>query len=134
MNKILLNMEDISRGDFSPIIIRKNTGVFYTVQAGGILCTHPEVEGFYLRVFDYPESLSSCDYFCSNYMERIDEFIEDFNKKFINYSENLKMKIDKDKIDELQEGFIPIRVYYKDFWTKTFLDWVPGVTTDWNCD
>ncbi len=105
--------------DSCALVICEKTGIFYTAQCGGLLCSHPAAEGFYLPIWDIAPEINDCDMGCSSISKAIPQYdrpdLRDNLAKAIDIAleSNLAtysfvLKFDYSRIDELQEGWWPL--------------------------
>lgn len=162
--KTLIDLDEVCLPDdiWYPLIVCSKTNIFYTVQAGGGSCDHPEAEGFVLRIrcgdlIDF----NDCDMGCWHSMAFDDDDYESIkrtsdnrkihadliNKCLSKYEGRhtwhqtfvKKLEFNYDKIDELLEGWWPVKVtmaYRKDEYPSKILelDILEGYIHAGNCD
>lgn len=123
--------------DECALIVCHPTGVFYDAQCGGNACTHPSAEGFFLPMWDFCPELDDCEYGCAELTKStcfdkpelreklacaIENELETFNRKY-----GFKLFFDRSRIDELQEGWWPLRI------VGVFGGSYPDLELDHNC-
>lgn len=102
-------------GELNAIIILHPTGIKYTAQCGGIGCTHPQAEGFAISVGNFGEDFNDCSYGCA-YLDAPDmeearkKLGSDFDDYCLDHTKSWRWNIrfDFDRVDEVQEGWIPV--------------------------
>lgn len=111
-------------------------------QCGGIACTHPSQEGYYLPMWDICQDLDECEYGCANLTKSTKFDNPDLRKALadeiqkrcdsIDGRHSFSLAFDYSRIDELQEGWWPLiingRLYDIDF------DNQPCIYHRGNCD
>jgi hypothetical protein len=130
-------------------IVCMPTGIVWGVQAGGIACEHPEVEGFPLTIFEGGEGrrFDDCEFGCGNrwkmwkepteqeydeYGQAIDKFLsERINDVLGNYA---SFKFDYDRKKEVMEGWWPVLVTFKSMWLAGGEKIFKGYMHMGNCD
>lgn len=139
MRKVI-DIEYVVGEDQTALIVLEKTGVFYTAQCGGLGCTHPEAEGFVINVGRFASSFDTCKYGCS-YLD-MPECAEDrktLAADFDNYAKEetkswrWKIAFDWSRIDETQEGWIPVLLNGK---VEDMFEFEnsPGFIHNGNCD
>jgi hypothetical protein len=118
------------------LIIAHPTGVIYQAQAGGMLCSHPECEGFVICLGAGLSHFDDCGYGCDNIgfeASLRDKLATDLDPLLQRYSLGWTYQIsfDFDRIDELQEGWWPVLVKGK--MDGRPIDWRGYIHTG-NCD
>lgn len=117
--KLVIDVYDILQDrDECALIICQPTGVYYTAQCGGMACTHPVAEGFFLPIWDIAPGVDDHEFGCSNLTKSpmhdrpdlreklaaaIDEALREFNQRY-----GIQLYFDRERIDELQEGWWPL--------------------------
>lgn len=102
-------------GNNTPLIINHPTGVFYTAQCGGIGGTHPEAEGFVIGIDNFLQDFNDCAYGCSyigqdsELQTRLANALDEYCKIMCEYW-GFKIRIDFDRLNEIQEGWFPVIV------------------------
>ena len=107
--------------DGAALIICAPTGIFYTAQCGGIGCTHPIAEGFFLPIWELLPGTDDCEYGCSDLTKAGPSYDRpDLRKKLADVIDaalpeacarfGFRLRFDHDRIDELQEGWWPLRI------------------------
>lgn len=135
---IKLDADDIVP-DGTAFIASYPTGILYSVQAGGMGCSHPECEGFVINMGDFGDSFDDCHYGCSDlsYESELRQRLAPILDSYLRI-ESIRtgrdVRFDFDRIDELKEGWWPVLLHgYKDFYTE-----VPGTLKGYihtgNCD
>lgn len=119
---IVLDLDSLLIGDSNArgLIICAPTGIRYTAQCGGMGCTHPSAEGFYLPTWDLLPKLDDCEYGCSNLTKSPLYDRPELRKKLADAIDaalpaalakfSFKLRFDYDRIDELQEGWWPLLI------------------------
>lgn len=106
--------------DGCALVICAPTGIFYTAQCGGIGCTHPSAEGFFLPLWDVAKDLDDCAFGCSSLTKSENSDHPELRKKFADAIEaelaklsrfSFTLTFDYSRIDDLQEGWWPLRIH-----------------------
>ena len=113
------------------VIIKHPTGVLYSNQAGGMCCSHPEEEGYYLPLndtFKWDDGNSFHDEICTFAPQEVSEgVIAEINDCLSGFNiyidvpsrdariigrqfEQVGIEVDRDCLHELQEAWIPVRL------------------------
>lgn len=141
-----------SRSVLGIVIVCAPTGVKFSVQVGGQLCTHPKIEGYpiYLRSiattnregFDSAlNNFDDCSWGCSMWKDDdnrcSDEYyleyglaIDKFIKECVNRSNELELMICPDikfsfdfkRLGEVMEGWWPVLIQYKKDFENEYFD------------
>lgn len=96
-------------------IVAYPTGVMYTAQTGGMMCNHPEVEGFLVSLgVEFLSDFDDCSFGCSEILyepERQKALSDSLDEAFLSagYAQGRAFMIDRERINELQEGWWPVR-------------------------
>lgn len=117
-NKIIFDAHDAiwaygSNEDIYPVIIEYKTGIFYTTQSNGMMCCHPEIEGFilgrYLPEKDFPDdcSLLRCCYGDDKDKQKAATAINNYLVKEA-LGSIYRIRFDFARVYLLTEGFWPI--------------------------
>lgn len=99
--------------DSTPLIILRETGIFYTAQCGGVSCTHPTAEGFVVSLGNFAQDFNDCAFGCQ-YISRDPvaqlKLAKAFDEYCIKEMQGMRFEIrfDFERINELQEGWIPV--------------------------
>ncbi len=109
-------------GDGAALIICAPTGIIYTAQCGGMACQHPEAEGFFLPIWELLPDIDDHEYGCSDLTksprhdrpdlrQRLADAIDkglsaEFQRRPLGFT----LRFDHERIDELQEGWWPLRI------------------------
>jgi hypothetical protein len=108
--------------DDCALIVCAPTAILYTAQCGGMDCHHPQVEGFFLPLWDIAPGIDDHAMGCSDLNKTPGEWdkpdlrehlaaaidaalAEPEMKKF-----SFKLRFDRSRIDELMEGWWPLRI------------------------
>lgn len=96
--------------DNTILLIKHPTGIIYNVQAGGMLCIHPECEGFILSVNNFGQDLDDCSYGCCYLDEngRKSELANAIQAYCQERYSAYEIKFDFNRLSELQEGWWPV--------------------------
>lgn len=119
------------------LIISHPTGVFYSAQCGGLRCSHPKYEGFAIGLGSFAVSLTGCEYGCQ-YLPQMPDKQKEFADVFDNYCKEhtqhwvYKISFDYDRINELQEGWIPVLLNGK--MDEVLFFNTKGIIANGNCD
>jgi hypothetical protein len=130
--KVILECDTYGSGQNTGVcIICAPTGIICTVQAGGMVCMHPETEGFPVAIYcdmDFNKSLdkfNDCSWGCcigikdekypdeylNNYANNINIFLsENLNNQT---HEPMSFEFDHSRIKEIMEGWWPVLVSFK---------------------
>lgn len=125
------------------LIIRHPTGVYYSNQCGGMLCTHPEFEGYALWVNEEME----CEYVTHEHLCGM-TYSEDWHQTWMQAASELNeylskladsntftFEFDYDNIREMQEGCIPVLISGKwEQYDGPEYDRAPAILFTGNCD
>jgi hypothetical protein len=136
--KIIMDCDHFDCEEVGKAIICAPTNIICTVQAGGMACSHPEVEGFPIGVrvwcsetFNKSlEKFNDCGWGCCLHINSVESeeaaHYEDFRIKYAKaiegfLSENLNERVsfgmifefDHERIEELMEGWWPVLVRFK---------------------
>ena len=154
--EIIVNVDEY--GDWSDknnigvVIICAPTGVMCTAQVGGMVCRHPEIEGYpiYLRWQGMGEfkDFDDCSWGCwggsedtehmTKYAAAIDSFLKEFINDETSIRPNLLFNFDYERIGELMEGWWPVLVQFKQRFTfsdtKYYDAKFKGYLSFGNCD
>lgn len=135
---MIISVDDIIP-DVISIILRHPTGVFYSAQAGGMMCDHPKYEGV-LFPFDYTvlENFDDCSYGC-DHLHDIEgaalKLANDLNEIFRKLPPQINVRFDFNRITELQEGWWPVIFTGKIGWFQTNeFNEIEGIIISGNCD
>jgi len=130
---------DSVTGENTCIIVLAPTGIKYTAQCGGIGCTHPEAEGWVFAFGDFAEDFNDCSYGCSylgleSFADERAKLAQDFDTYAAAelVHNMLKIKFDYSRIDQLQEGWIPILL--NGFLDETKFENAQAILYNGNCD
>lgn len=130
--KILLD----AGNDYSAtLIVKHNTGIFYTAQVDGMGCRHPECEGFLLEIgnFDFDDCKYGCHYISTDESLRLklandlDVFLKSKTEHWM-----FNLSFDFDNINQLMEGWWPV-VLTGDYQDNKNVNW-KGFIHIGNCD
>lgn len=118
------------------LIVSHPTGVFYESQSGGMSCTHPELEGYVINLGGFAEDLTGCEYGCQylpDMPEKQKQFAEDFNRLCeVTKDWTYQISFDYDRISELQEGWIPVKLNGK--MDEIIFNDTKAIIANGNCD
>jgi hypothetical protein len=114
-------------------IICAPTGIICTVQAGGISCEQPKVEGYRLPIwmhdsksfYEALKEFDDCKWGCYagkawnnlddeeriKYAEAIDKFLKE-SVNWVENLENIRFSFDYERIEEVMEGWWPVLVQF----------------------
>ena len=120
---IPLDASDYSNAADGVAIVCMPTGLVWSVQAGGISCEHPEVEGFPLTIFDHGEGekIDDCKWGCwacsgknDEYREKYGQAIDKFLSECINgiLGNYATYKFDYERKKEVMEGWWPVLITF----------------------
>ena len=142
MKEKIIDSSYVIGTDDTALIVCMDTGIHYTAQCGGVGCTHPKAEGFLISVGKFAADFDTCKYGCSNLdlpesEDQRKQLATDFDKYAAEYTKSWRWKISFDwsRIDETQEGWIPVLLNGKldDFEEFEFVN-TPGFIHNGNCD
>ncbi len=123
-----------------PLIIEADTGIKYTVQAGGIGCTHPECEGFAIAIGAMIGVPDDCSYGCQyipddpeavfKLSRDIDNYLKEYTKDW-----SFHLSFNYNKLIFLQEGWWPVKIrgIIPSCESAGNVDWA-GYLSPGNCD
>ncbi|HEY3525445.1 MAG TPA: DUF6210 family protein [Nitrososphaeraceae archaeon] len=127
-DKIVIDVDEVIRCDETgsyALIVGYPSGLLYTSQCDGGICSHPEYEGFVVRVSNIYRVVDDCVEGCSALSsdgydddKEGDEFREsarlcrielakEIDKKLLNVN-NGRMRFDFSRVDEFREGWWPV--------------------------
>lgn len=122
---------DISRvTENTALIVLRHTGVKYDVQVGGMICNHPNPEGFVIDLGNFLEYFDSCPYGCSWLDQQPDKQLElgkdlDAILRAETDKWTYQVRFDFTRVKETQEGYFPVVITGKldgqDFNEKGFI-------------
>jgi len=104
--------------DKTALIVKHPTGIVYEVQAGGIGCTHPKVEGFILDWGNLGQDFDDCSFGCA-YISQDEGLRDKLAKALSEYllketeRSTCQTLFDFDRVSELEEGWWPVVVIGK---------------------
>jgi hypothetical protein len=115
-----IDVDNVVGDEFVPLILLAPTGIKYTAQCGGMMCTHPEAEGFVIKLSSsFGEEINDCEHGCQ-YLSYNDDYGKGKRQKLAAildlYLKNktdgwrFKIEFDFERVDELQEGWWPVKV------------------------
>lgn len=118
--RILIDVDDIQFDeDSAALVVCTPTGIFYTAQCGGMCCSHPVAEGFFLPMWELLPEIDDCDFGCSHLTKSPQNDRPDLRQKLAAAIDaglqrvpqmSFSLRFDFDRIDELQEGWWPLRI------------------------
>lgn len=121
------------------LIVCASTGIFYEAQCGGMACTHPKAEGYVISLGDFMQDFDTCEFGCFDMdqdpLNRI-ELMEAANKYCASGESSFHkaIRFDYDRIEEAQEGWIPVKLNGKfRFPEIEFVNEI-GFIHNFNCD
>ncbi len=109
---MIIDTEDLY-GHQTVFLVKYPTGVFYTVQVGGMACLQEKVEGFVIPLGEFFSEFNTCLYGCDNILgnteiqEKLAYDIDVFLKEHTRFW-SYQLFFDYGRIKELKEGFIPV--------------------------
>lgn len=145
-----------NRGDFTPLVVRYPTNVFYEAQTSAVACEHPTLEGFLeiiLSSFLDMEKIEKiegsrfdCHYLCgislADYDEKlygdirkqqlvVAQKVDEFLTKETNF-----LKFDYENVEDLREGWWPVLYSYDTSGRgkRESPHWYPSILITDNCD
>lgn len=142
MKKKVIDISYIVDVEDTALIVCMETGIYYTAQCGGVRCTHPESEGFVINVSNFASDFNTCKYGCeylnmAEYEDNRKKLALDFEEYASKYTQGWRWKIafDWSRIDQIQEGWIPVLLNGKldEFEDFEFVN-TPGFIHNGNCD
>lgn len=131
-----IDINHIIHEDHTALIVLAPTGIAYTAQVGGMLCDHPEAEGFLLSLGDAYNEVDACDYGCEYFQqdqEKVIQFAKDFDLAASKYNRRYTIRFDHDRIKEAQEGWIPVVINGR-FDDGIYFNNEKGIIYTGNCD
>lgn len=142
MNKLVLDIDLVDMGEHNCdyLICKKETGVFYTSQCGGMACQHLEYEGFLMLVHEFSNEIDDHEYGCLHIQDggKREELAFEIDCLLRKYDGIISLRFDFDRIDELLEGWWPVKIEIKKINycdnTITFFYIGEGIICGWNCD
>jgi hypothetical protein len=133
--RYLIDVDNIVSG--TALIIAHPTGIFMTAQCGGVGCSHPSIEGFAIDLGSFMDDFDDCKYGCHHIPDLSEEekkrLASDIDAELSNFKPFM-IRFDFDRIEEMQEGWWPIKVKGEiDKWNRTHIDSI-GFIHNGNCD
>lgn len=136
--KLYISLDHVGQMDGLDIVVLWKTGVLYSAQCGGIGCSHPEVEGFYLANVPEPlDMIDDCALGCCGLSNDlvlkkkaaniIDEYLKSDNVPYVD-------SFDYDNIGLFEEGIWPVKVTCEDGVFGTNIINMSAVLFVGNCD
>lgn len=125
--KVKVDVSDVITEN-TALVLLANTGVIYSAQTGGLMCDHPEAEGFVLDVSGFGADLDDCSYGCHHikYSTDMQGRLADAIKEYLinwksRYNIRYNIRFDEDRKHELQEGWWPVLATYNSVEFKGYL-------------
>lgn len=113
----------VDHDDTCALVICAPTGIFYEAQCGGMGCTRPRAEGFFLPLWDIAPQIDECAMGCfdlSQHVARPEFDRPDLRKALADAIDaaiapmeqrySFSLRFDYSRIDQLEEGWWPLRI------------------------
>lgn len=123
---------DIIDNNETALIVGAPTGIFYSSQTSGLMCEHPEYEGFVLPLFEI-DFFDDCSFGCHHIPDNPMPLADALQLHLRYWCVKTPFDIDFDylRITELREGWWPVKgSFEKDGSVINFR----GVICQGNCD
>lgn len=137
--KIIVPIDSVC-GESTPLIILKNTGVFYTAQCDGLNCSHLAAEGYVISIGNFAGDFDECSFGCSYISQDLEvqmKLGDAFDLYCIERCDGWRWKIrfDFERVKEVREGWIPVicNGTVDDFYDFELVN-AKGIIHSGNCD